>query len=176
MDSTKQKNKYSVLLPTYNERENLPLIVKFIFDMAEKNNLDFEIVIIDDNSEDKTAEVAKQLQDLYPKKIYLHQRPGKLGLGSAYQDGIKFASGNFIVLMDADLSHHPKYLPEFIKQQQLTNADIVTGTRYRPGGGVVGWDLIRKITSRGANFLAKTMLGSDCSDLTGSFRLQFNHQ
>lgn len=94
-----------------------------------------------------------------------------MGLGSAYMDGLKFCSGDFIVLMDADLSHHPKYLPKFIEVQQKTGCDIVTGTRYRQGGGVFGWNFKRKLTSRGANFIAKTALGNSCSDLTGSFRL-----
>ncbi|KAH7301435.1 hypothetical protein KP509_23G026400 [Ceratopteris richardii] len=73
--------------------------------------------------------------------------------------------------MDADLSHHPKYLPAFIRKQQETGADIVTGTRYVKGGGVHGWDLRRKLTSRGANVLAQTLLWPGVSDLTGSFRL-----
>jgi len=139
--------------------------------MAEKNNLDFEIIVVDDNSPDGTAEVAEQLKKVYTNKIYLHRRAGKLGLGSAYIDGLKFCKGNFVILMDADLSHHPKYLPEFIALQQKTGCDIVTGTRYKKNGGVFGWDVMRKLTSRVANFLAKTALGSNCSDLTGSFRL-----
>lgn len=166
------QNKYSVLLPTYNERENLPLIVFMLMNMAEGHKLDLEIVIVDDNSPDKTSEVALKLQKIYPGKIVLHQRPGKLGLGSAYQDGLKFCNGNFVILMDADLSHHPKFIVQFIEKQKKTNCDVVTGTRYRHGeGGVYGWDFRRKLTSRVANFLAKTLLGNNCSDLTGSFRL-----
>lgn len=164
--------KYSVLLPTYNERENLPLIVFLLMDMAQTNSLDLEIVIVDDNSPDKTIEVARKLESVYPGQIIIHSRPGKLGLGSAYVEGLKHCTGDFVILMDADLSHHPKFIPEFIKKQQATKCDIVTGTRYRSGeGGVYGWDFRRKLTSRVANFLAKTLLGNDCSDLTGSFRL-----
>jgi dolichol-phosphate mannosyltransferase len=73
--------------------------------------------------------------------------------------------------MDADLSHHPKYIPQFIKKQLETNCDIVTGTRYKPTGGVYGWNFHRKLTSRVANFIARAATGSQCSDLTGSFRL-----
>lgn len=76
-----------------------------------------------------------------------------------------------VFLMDADLSHHPKFMPEFIRKQKETNADIVTGTRYAQGGGIHGWDLNRKLTSRVANFLASTLLAPAASDLTGSFRL-----
>mmetsp|Transcript_21476 Transcript_21476/g.3492 ORF Transcript_21476/g.3492 Transcript_21476/m.3492 type:complete len:108 (-) Transcript_21476:187-510(-) len=86
-------------------------------------------------------------------------------------EGIDLCRGNFIFLMDADLSHHPKFIPEFIKKQQETNADIVTGTRYVSKGGVFGWDLRRKLTSRVANFLASFLLNPKCTDLTGSFRL-----
>lgn len=165
-------DKYSVLLPTYNERENLPLIVFLILEEAEKIKIDLEIVVVDDNSPDKTAEVCQRLQKIYPDKIRLHQRPGKLGLGSACIEGLQFCSGNFVILMDADLSHHPKFIGKFIARQKETNCDVVTGTRYKPGeGGVYGWDLRRKLTSRVANFLATTLLGKKCSDLTGSFRL-----
>ena len=94
-----------------------------------------------------------------------------MGLGSAYVDGLKKCSGNFVILMDADLSHHPKFIPKFVAKQRTTNVDIVSGTRYKPGGGVYGWNFMRKLTSRCANFLAKTTLGFyKSSDLTGSFR------
>ena len=130
-----------------------------------------EIVIVDDNSPDGTQDVVAQLQKIYPGKIKLHARPGKLGLGSAYIDGLGQCTGEFVILMDADLSHHPKVIPEFIKKQRETGADIVTGTRYAQNGGVYGWDLNRKLTSRVANFLAGTLLAPQASDLTGSFRL-----
>ena len=124
-----KSSKYSILLPTYNERKNLPIIVFLLLETAEKENLDFEIVIVDDSSPDGTYEVAEKLKNIYPGKIVIHKRKGKLGLGSAYIDGLKFCSGNFVILMDADLSHHPKYIPDFIKKQKETDCDIVTGTR-----------------------------------------------
>ncbi len=131
-----------------------------------------EIVIVDDNSPDGTQEVVKDLQKIYgDSKIKLHARPGKLGLGSAYMDGLFKCTGDYVILMDADLGHHPKVIPEFIKKQRETGADIVTGTRYAQNGGVYGWDLNRKLTSRVANFLAATLLAPAASDLTGSFRL-----
>jgi len=88
----------------------------------------------------------------------LHARPGKLGLGSAYIEGLATCTGNFIILMDADLSHHPKFIPEFIQKQQETGCDLVSGTRYKSGGGVYGWDLNRKLTSRVANLMAQIAL------------------
>ncbi|KNE58945.1 dolichol-phosphate mannosyltransferase [Allomyces macrogynus ATCC 38327] len=165
-------DKYSVLLPTYNERANLPVIVWMLVKVFREYGINYEIVIIDDNSPDGTLDIAKQLQDAYGKEhIVLNPRPGKLGLGTAYIDGIKRATGNYIIIMDADMSHHPKFIPEFIRLQKQNNYDVVTGTRYTGSGGVHGWDLRRKLTSRVANYIAATLLQPGVSDLTGSFRL-----
>ncbi|XP_055834309.1 dolichol-phosphate mannosyltransferase subunit 1 isoform X2 [Solanum dulcamara] len=158
-----EKNKYSIIIPTYNERLNIALIIYLVF--KHLSDVDFEIIVVDDGSPDGTQDIVKQLQKL------LRPRPRKLGLGTAYIHGLKHASGNFVVIMDADLSHHPKYLPRFIKKQMETGANIVTGTRYVSSGGVHGWNLMRKLTSRGANVLAQTLLWPGVSDLTGSFRL-----
>mmetsp|Transcript_3680 Transcript_3680/g.8154 ORF Transcript_3680/g.8154 Transcript_3680/m.8154 type:complete len:307 (+) Transcript_3680:63-983(+) len=173
---------YSVILPTYNERENLPLITQFIHDTFTSAKLKYEIVVVDDSSPDNTLEVAQSLQKLFGKDhIQIVSRPGKLGLGSAYSAGLKASSGDRIILMDADLSHHPKFIPEMIsvmdastnaKSSKTKKVDIVSGTRYRSGGGVAGWDTFRKLTSCGANFLATFLLSTGgASDLTGSFRL-----
>lgn len=106
---------YSMLLPTYNERENLPLLVKYF----GENGYKYEIIIIDDGSPDGTLKVAQQLKTLYGSdKILLRPQEKKLGLGMAYIQGMKHASGNVIIIMDADLSHHPKFIPEFIKKQK----------------------------------------------------------
>ncbi|KAJ2767095.1 dolichol-P-mannose synthesis [Coemansia nantahalensis] len=165
-------NKYSVLLPTYNERDNLPIITWLLAKTFKEHGLDYEIIIIDDNSPDGTLEVAKQLQRVYGEShIVLRPRAGKLGLGTAYVHGIQNATGNFVIIMDADMSHHPKAIPAFISKQKERDYDIVTGTRYTSGGGVYGWDLRRKLTSRGANFIADLLLNPGVSDLTGSFRL-----
>jgi dolichol-phosphate mannosyltransferase len=86
-------------------------------------------------------------------------------------DGIKYAKHDFVVIMDADMSHHPESILDMLKKQQEKDYDIVTGSRYIKGGGVSGWDLRRKLTSRVANFIADTLLNPGCSDLTGSFRL-----
>jgi len=166
------KDKYSVLLPTYNERDNLPIIVWLLVKYFTEADIDFEIIVIDDGSPDGTLEVAKQLEKIYGEdKIVLRPRAKKLGLGTAYVHGIKHASGNFVVIMDADLSHHPKFIPEFIKKQKEGDLDLVSGTRYAGGGGVNGWDLKRKVISRGANFVTQVLLRPGASDLTGSFRL-----
>lgn len=182
---------------TYNK------YVHFLFvHFSLNSNIEYEIIIIDDGSPDGTLEVAKELQRIYGEdRIVLRPRGAKLGLGTAYIHGIKHANGNFIIIMDADLSHHvsaiqfnsykqsmdkselksfnfvtflfvqPKFIPEFIALQQKYNYDVVSGTRYLGNGGVSGWDFKRKLVSRGANYLSQILLRPNCSDLTGSFRL-----
>ena len=133
---------------------------------------DCRVVIVEDNSPDGTREMAKELQVSYGVDfIVVHERPGKMGLGSAYLDALEYVGGEYTVLMDADLSHHPKFIPDMIRVMREGEHDVVTGTRYRDGGGVSGWDLRRKVMSKGANFLANTLLSPGVSDLTGSFRL-----
>ncbi|XP_035725731.1 probable dolichol-phosphate mannosyltransferase [Vespa mandarinia] len=172
MKELSKNDKYSILLPTYNEVENLPIIVWLIVKYMDESKFAYEIIIIDDGSPDGTLDIAKKLQKLYGEdKIILKPREKKLGLGTAYMHGIKYATGNFIVLMDADLSHHPKYIPKMIELQKYQDLDIVSGTRYAGGGGVHGWDFKRKLISRGANFLTQLLLRPGASDLTGSFRL-----
>jgi dolichol-phosphate mannosyltransferase len=174
---------YSVILPTYNERENLPIIYYLLDKTFTEANLQYEIVIVDDSSPDNTLEVAQALQQSYGKDhVSIVSRQGKLGLGTAYSAGLKVAKGQRIILMDADLSHHPKFIPQMVEAMTTKQVDIVTGTRYSRqgggggGGGVYGWDLRRKVTSRGANFLADFLLNpGGVSDLTGSFRLYERH-
>ncbi|KAL3932419.1 MAG: hypothetical protein SGBAC_010857 [Bacillariaceae sp.] len=163
---------YSIILPTYNERENLPIIYYLIDKTFTEAKLNYEVVIVDDSSPDNTLEVAEAIQKSYGEKhVTIVSRKGKLGLGTAYIAGLKVAKGDRIVLMDADLSHHPKEIPKMVQVMDKTKVEIVTGTRYAKGGGVFGWDLKRKITSKGANFLADFLLNPGVSDLTGSFRL-----
>ncbi|NWW18391.1 DPM1 mannosyltransferase, partial [Falcunculus frontatus] len=160
----------SVLLPTYNERDNLPLVVWLLARTFSDSGIDFEIIIIDDGSPDGTQEVAQQLEKIYGsdkivRKLFLFPS------GTAYIHGMKYATGNFIVIMDADLSHHVRMDFMYCGKQKEGNFDIVSGTRYKGNGGVYGWDLKRKLISRGANFLTQVLLRPGASDLTGSFRL-----
>ncbi|CAH9069301.1 unnamed protein product [Cuscuta epithymum] len=171
-----EKARYSIIIPTYNERLNIALVIFLLFKHVK--DVDFEIIVVDDGSPDGTQDIVEQLQQVYREdRILLRSRSAKLGLGTAYIHGLKYASGDFVVIMDADLSHHIVFLGrnyvvfmEFRKQIE-TGADIITGTRYVMGGGVHGWNLMRKLTSRGANVLAQTLLWPGVSDLTGSFRL-----
>lgn len=163
---------YSVILPTYNEKENLPIIFYLLDKTFTEAKLEYEVVIVEDSSPDGTLQVAQALQKSYSSsRVQILSRTGKLGLGSAYKDGLKKARGERIILMDADLSHHPKFIPQMVQVMEAQKVEIVTGTRYRSGGGVYGWDLKRKLTSKGANFLADFLLNPGVSDLTGSFRL-----
>jgi dolichol-phosphate mannosyltransferase len=163
---------YSVILPTYNERENLPIIFYLLDKMFNEAKLKYEVVIVDDSSPDNTLEVAQSIQKSYGKEhVNIVSRKGKLGLGTAYIAGLKSAKGERVILMDADLSHHPKFIPQMVELMDSSKVEIVTGTRYALGGGVYGWDFRRKLTSKGANFLADFLLNPGVSDLTGSFRM-----
>ncbi|KAI4838528.1 dolichol-phosphate mannosyltransferase [Plasmodium brasilianum] len=143
-----------------------------IINELKKKRINFEIIVVDDNSEDETAKVYKTLQTIFKEeRLLLIEREGKYGLSSAYMDALKIVSGNFVIIMDADLSHHPKYIYNFIKKQKETNCDIVTGTRYSKDGGISGWSYKRILISRVANFLSQFLLFINLTDLTGSFRL-----
>ncbi|KAL8274147.1 hypothetical protein Esti_001989 [Eimeria stiedai] len=150
---------YSVILPTYNEKQNLPLLICLLYETFTSHGLNFEILVVDDNSPDGTAAEYERLRENLKdrKRLRLLNRPGKLGLGSAYIEGLRETKGNFVFLMDADFSHHPKFIPNFIEKQKEHDYDVVTGSRYIPGGGVHGWNIQRKVISRGANFLGEVM-------------------
>ncbi len=167
---------YAVILPTYNERNNLPYMVALIEEAFERIGLveRFQVVVVDDGSPDGTLQVAAELQRVYGgKRLVLAPRNGKQGLGTAYRYGMRHVSTacTHVFLMDADLSHNPSAIPEFIRCMEATDADIVTGTRYIGAGGVSGWDWRRKITSSAANLLTQWIVAPGVSDVTGSYRL-----
>ncbi|EDO08673.2 dolichol-phosphate mannosyltransferase family protein [Babesia bovis T2Bo] len=165
-------NGISVILATYNERDNIAYITYMIIDALRTQPVEYEILLVDDNSPDGTVEVYRHMQQLYPTvQLKLLQRPGKMGLGSAYMDGLAHTKHDFILILDADLSHHPKYIPEMIRLQRTGNYDIVTGTRYATGGGASGWSLYRILISKTANTLTHMLLRPTMTDMTGSFRL-----
>ena len=155
----------SIVVPTYNERDNVQPLCEGIR-WALEPIWDYEIIIVDDNSPDGTQGVVRRLAEEDPR-IKLLQRPGKLGLGSAVAAGFAVASGDYWVMMDADLSHRPEDLPNLLNA--LSEADIVVGSRYVPGGGVVNWPLSRKIASRGASALGRLIVGLQVRDLTSGF-------
>ncbi|KAK6588749.1 hypothetical protein RS030_2270 [Cryptosporidium xiaoi] len=163
---------YSVIIPTYNERENIGIVLELLHETLEKIGVKWEVIIVDDSSPDGTSDIVTRLQKCYPEvDLKLVKRSGKLGLGTAYMKGFEYSSGDFIILMDCDLSHHPKYIADFIEKQKENDYDIVSGSRYIKNGGVSGWTWKRILVSRVANFLAGFLLQPRASDLTGSFRL-----
>lgn len=155
----------SVIIPTYNEGENLPAVINSLAKVLSE--YDNELIVVDDKGTDNTAEIIKKLSEEH-NNLRLVARPNKMGLGSAYKDGFKVSSGKIIVEMDADMSHSPEELGKLI--EALNYADISVGSRYIPGGKIVGWKWHRKLISRGANFLAKEVLGLPISDATSGFR------
>lgn len=142
----------SVVVPTYNERENIVELIERL----ESLKLNIEIIVVDDNSPDNTAEEAMKLNEKYGN-IKVLKRPGKLGLGSAIADGIKIASGDYIVIMDADLQHPPEKLTDLYNALE-NGADLAIASRYVKGGNVEGWSIYRKIISKGATLIAHLLL------------------
>ena len=155
-----------IIIPTYNEGENLPRLLDAIFEVDDS----VHILVVDDNSPDGTGEFADQRAAKDPRVNAIH-RQGKLGLGTAYIAGFKWAlerDYEFIFEMDADFSHQPKYIPEFLAAAQ--NADLVLGCRYIKGGGTEDWGPLRQLISRGGNLYARSILWLPYKDLTGGFK------
>ena len=156
-----------VVVPTYNERDNLSAIVDGIFQHAP----DVHITIVDDNSPDGTGALAEELHQARPDKVFVLHRTRKEGLGPAYIEGFKYALArdyDAIVQMDADFSHDPKYLPAFF--EALRTHDVVIGSRYVEGISVVNWDLKRLILSKAASFYVRTITRMPIADCTAGFK------
>ena len=156
-----------VIVPTYNERENLPAIVAAVHEHLPEADL----LVVDDNSPDGTGAVADELA-ARDKQVHVLHRAGKQGLGTAYVAGFKWALARdyqFLFEMDCDFSHDPKYLPLMLARAR-DGADLVLGSRYVEGGGTVNWGPMRKLISRGGSFYARTILGIGVRDVTGGFK------
>lgn len=156
----------TVVIPTYNERENISALLPQILELPR-----FRILVVDDSSPDGTAEVVAEMAAREPR-VALLSRPGKLGLGTAYIAGFRRALADgaaFIFEMDADFSHNPRYLPELLAAAE-SRFDLVLGSRYVPGGGTADWGVIRQLISRGGNLYARAILGLPVMDATGGFR------
>jgi dolichol-phosphate mannosyltransferase len=160
-----------VIVPTYNEADNIRLLVADILATGRAAPLDLDILIVDDNSPDGTGQIADDLAARHPS-VHAHHRPGKLGLGTAYIAGFHYGLANGydrILTMDADFSHHPQYIPALVGKSR-SHADLVIGSRYVRGGGTQGCALPRQVLSWGANAFAKTVLGLRAMDCTAGFR------
>jgi len=155
-----------VTVATYNERENLPELIQQIHCVGPT----LEVLVIDDNSPDGTGALADELAE-QDARIHVLHRPGKLGLGTATIDAFHWAIGRdyeLLLNMDADFSHHPRYIPALLDAMQ--DCDVAIGSRYVAGGGVVGWGLKRRLMSRGINLYARLLLRLPVRDTSGAFR------
>jgi dolichol-phosphate mannosyltransferase len=156
-----------VIIPTYNERENLPAIVPRILEQGDH----FQVLVVDDNSPDGTGELAEDLARRHPGRVHVEHRAGKRGLGTAYIHGFGWglARGyDFIYEMDADFSHDPNDLPRLLAAAQ--RADVAIGSRWVRGGGTRNWSLLRQLISRGGSAYAQLILGIPVRDLTAGFK------
>jgi dolichol-phosphate mannosyltransferase len=155
-----------VVIPTYNERDNIGRIIDDIL----RQSPDLEVLVVDDNSPDGTGDIVEALAD-ENARVHLHARPGKMGLGSAYCEGFRLAldmDADYIFEMDADFSHDPAMIPRFI--EKMTDCDLVIGSRYLNGVSVVNWPIRRLMLSYGANVYTRLITGLRISDCTGGFK------
>ena len=161
----------SVILPTYNERENIEKMISSLTSVFTKSNINGIIVVVDDNSPDGTGKLVDEIKKKN-KIVHIVHRKIKEGLGRAYISGMNYSlkeNANLIMTMDCDFSHDPNLIPNFIKKIN-EGYDLVLGSRYIQGGGVYNWPLYRKIISWGGNFLPRLILGLKSHDNTTGFR------
>ncbi len=156
-----------VVIPTYDEAENLPPLVARILALP----VTVDILVVDDSSPDGTADLARELSREFEGRVHLLLRAGKRGLGTAYLDGFRWGLERgypVFVQMDADFSHDPERVPALLAA--LDTADLAIGSRYTPGGGTRHWGVFRKVLSRGGSLYARILLGLPVSDVTGGFK------
>lgn len=161
-----------VIIPTYNERENIENIIRKVFSLKGG----YDILIIDDGSPDGTAAIVKRLQQEFPERLHMIERPGKLGLGTAYITGFKWSIDkgyDYTFEMDADFSHNPEDLPR-LYQACKDGADLAIGSRYCDGISVINWPIGRIIMSYYASVYVRTILGMKVYDCTAGFKCYSN--
>ena len=158
-----------VIIPTYKERENIEAIIRAVFSLDHP----FDMLIIDDSSPDGTADIVKRLQADYPQHLHLLERPGKLGLGTAYITGFRWALEHgytYIMEMDADFSHDPKDLPRLYKACAVDGAKLAIGSRYISGVNVINWPIGRVMMSYFASAYVRFITGLHVMDTTAGFK------
>jgi dolichol-phosphate mannosyltransferase len=160
----------TIVLPTYNERETLPVLLRRLSDVASGSHLDCETVVVDDSSPDGTAEEASRVGEELrgALSVTVVTRPGKAGLASAVLEGVRRGRGDVIVVMDADLSHPPEVVPRLLGAI-AAGADVAVASRYTAGGGIERWPLWRRVLSWGATWLARTLLRVPVRDPMSGF-------
>ncbi len=157
-----------VLIPTYNEKENIEKIIRKVFSL----DIPFHVLVIDDGSPDGTADIVKNLQKEFTEQLFIEERKGKLGLGTAYIHGFKWALKHhydYIFEMDADFSHNPKDLIR-LREACLQGADVAIGSRYIKGVNVVNWPMGRVLMSYFASVYVRIITGIDIQDATAGFK------
>ena len=162
-------DKKIVIIPTYNEKENIEKIIRAVFSLEGE----YHIVVIEDGSPDGTAVIVRRLQKEFPEKLFMIERRGKLGLGTAYLTGFKWAirqGYDYIFEMDADFSHNPADLPRLYKACAEGGADLAIGSRYCNGISVINWPIGRVIMSYYASVYVRTVLGMKVYDTTAGFK------
>lgn len=162
-------SKSLIIIPTYNERDNVNAIIDAILNLDDN----FNLLIVDDNSPDGTANIVRGLQNRYQGRLHLESRKGKLGLGTAYIFGFKWAlkrDYNFIFEMDADFSHDPNDLPKLLKACSEDNADLAIGSRYSNGVNVVNWPMSRVLLSYFASKYVRLITRMPIHDTTAGFK------
>lgn len=163
------QNQILVIVPTYNEAHNISKIIEAVLNLDEPTNL----LVVDDGSPDGTGDIVERMMDTYEGRLHLIRRSGKLGLGTAYVEGFKFALQKdyaYICEMDADFSHNPQDIPALVSEVRSGNADVVLGSRYADGISIVNWPLRRLILSYGANLYARFITGLPIADTTAGFK------
>jgi len=158
-----------IIIPTYNEKENIKNIILKVFSLEKE----FHILIIDDGSPDGTANIVKELQQQYSKQLHIEERNGKLGLGTAYIHGFKWAISKhyqFIFEMDADFSHNPEDLLRLYKANAIDGGDLSIGSRYVKGVNIVNWPMSRLLMSFFASKYVKLVTGIPIHDSTAGFK------
>ena len=158
-----------VIIPTYNEKENIENIIRSVFSLDKT----FHILIIEDGSPDGTADIVKELQKEFPEKLFIIERQGKLGLGTAYITGFKWAIEHqyeYIFEMDADFSHNPQDLPRLYKACTEQGGDVAIGSRYVSGVNVVNWPMSRVLMSYFASKYVRAITGLPIHDTTAGFK------
>ena len=162
-------DKKVVIIPTYNEKENIEAILRRVFSLEG----DYHVLVIDDGSPDGTAAIVKDLQTAFPERLHMIERAGKLGLGTAYLTGFKWALANgydYVFEMDADFSHDPDDLPRLYKACAEEGADLAIGSRYCNGVSVVNWPIGRIVMSYYASVYVRMILGMKVYDTTAGFK------
>ncbi len=157
-----------VIIPTYNEKENIEAITRAVFNLPKE----FDILVIDDGSPDGTASIVKRLQTEFPERLHLVERAGKLGLGTAYIAGFKWALGRsyeYVYEMDADFSHNPNDLLRLYEACVNQGADLAVGSRYCSGVNVVNWPMGRVLMSYFASRYVRFITGMKVHDSTAGF-------